>query len=53
MRKLGTIKICSPITNLHIKRPRITVNQRIGSRKEIISGLHIHEIADVLFLFET
>ncbi len=32
--------------NLHIKRPKITVNQRIGSRKEVISGLYIWEISD-------
>jgi hypothetical protein len=29
-----------------MKRPRITVNQRIGYRKETISGSHIREIAD-------
>jgi len=46
MREIGTPKIVSHITNLHIKRPRITVNQRIGSRKEAISGSHLHEIAD-------
>jgi len=34
MRETGTQKIGSHITNLHIKRPRVTVNQRIGSRKE-------------------
>jgi hypothetical protein len=32
--------------NSHIKRPRITVNQRIGSRKEAISGSHVCEITD-------
>jgi hypothetical protein len=32
--------------NSHIKRPRVIVNQRIGSRKEVISGSHIREIAD-------
>ena len=46
MREIGTQKMGSHITNLHIKRPRVTVNQRIGSRKEAISGSHIHEIAD-------
>jgi len=46
MREIGTPKIGFHITNLHIKRPRITVNQRIGSRKETISGSHIHKIAD-------
>jgi len=46
MREIGTQKIGSNITNSHIKRPRVTVNQRIGSRKEVISGLHIREIAD-------
>jgi len=34
MRELGTPKIGSHITNLHIKRPRITVNKRIGSKKK-------------------
>jgi len=33
MREIGTPKIGSHITNLHIKRPRITINLRIGSRK--------------------
>ncbi len=46
MREIGTPKIGSHITNSHIKRPRITLNQRIGSRKEAISGSHIHKIAD-------
>jgi len=46
MQEIGTPKIGSHITNLHIKRPRITVNQRIGYRKEAISGSHIREIAD-------
>jgi len=38
MQEIGTPKIGSNITNSYIKRPRITVNQRIGSRKEAISG---------------
>jgi hypothetical protein len=42
MRKIEIQKIGSHITNLHIKRPRVTVNQRIGSRKEAISGSHIY-----------
>jgi len=46
MREIGTPKKGSNIRNSHIKRPRITVNQRIGSRKEAISGSHIREIAD-------
>jgi hypothetical protein len=46
MREIGTPKIGSHVTNLHIKRPRITVNQRIGSSKEAISGSHIREITD-------
>jgi len=46
MREIGTQKIDSHITNSHIKRPRVTVNQRIGSTKEAISGSHIREIAD-------
>jgi len=46
MREIGTPKIGSHIMNLHIKRPRITVNQRIGYSKEAISGSHIREIAD-------
>ncbi len=46
MREIGTPKIGSHITNSHIKRSRITVNQRIGYRKEAISGLHICKMAD-------
>ncbi len=46
MREIGTPKIGSHITNSNIKRPRVTVNHRIGSRKEAISGLHICKIAD-------
>jgi len=46
MREIGTPKIGSNITNSHIKRPRITVNQRICSREDAISGSHICEIAD-------
>jgi len=46
IREKGTPKIGSHITNSHIKRPRITVNQRIGSRKEAISGSNIREITD-------
>jgi len=34
MREIRTPKIGSHITNSNIKRPRITVNQTIGSRKE-------------------
>ncbi len=45
MREIGTLKIGSNIMNLHIKRPRITVNHRIGPR-EAISGSHICKIAD-------
>ncbi len=33
MRQIGTPKIDSHIMNLYIKRPRMTVYQRIGSRK--------------------
>jgi len=33
MREIGTPKIGWHVTNLHIKRPRITVNKRIDSRK--------------------
>jgi len=46
MREIGTQKIGSHIANSNIKRPRVTVNQKIGSRKEAISGSHISEIAD-------
>jgi len=46
MREIGTQNIGSHITNSNIKRPRVTVNQRIGSRKEAISGSHICKIAD-------
>jgi len=46
MLEIGTPKIGSNIMNLHIKRPRITVYRRIGSRKEAISGSHICKIED-------
>jgi hypothetical protein len=46
MRDIGTPKTGLHITNSYIKRPRITVNQRIGSRKEAISGSHVQETAD-------
>jgi len=46
MRWIGTPKIDSHIMNSHIKRPRMTVNYMIGSRKKAISGSHIREIAD-------
>jgi len=46
MRGIWTPKINSHIINSHIKRPRMTDNQRIGSRKKVISGSHIREIAD-------
>jgi len=35
MREIGTQKIGSHITNSHIKRPRVTVNHRIGSNMHI------------------
>jgi len=46
MREIGTPKIGSNIMNLHIKRPRITINYRIGSRKKAIFPSHICEIAE-------
>jgi len=46
MWEIGTPKIGSHLTNSNIKRPRITVNKRIGSRKKAISGSHICKIAD-------
>ena len=46
MREIGTEKICSHITNSHIKRSRMTVDYRIGSRKMANSQSHIREIAD-------
>jgi len=46
MREIGIPKIGSNISNSLIKRPRITINQRIGSRKEAISASHICKIAD-------
>jgi hypothetical protein len=46
MQEIGTPKIGSKITNLNIKRPRITVNLRIDSRKKAISGWHVWKIAD-------
>ncbi len=46
MGGIGTPKIGSNIMNSHIKRPRMTDNLRIRSRKNVISGSHIWEIAD-------
>ncbi len=46
MQEIGTPKIGWNKMILHIKRPRITVNYRIGSIKKHISQLHIPEIAD-------
>ncbi len=46
MREIGTSKIGLHITNLNIKKPRITANLRIGSRKTTIFQLHIRKIAD-------
>jgi len=46
MQDIGTPKIGSHITNSNVKRPSITVNQRVGSRKEAIPESHICEIAD-------
>jgi len=51
MREIGTQKIGLHITNSHIKRPRVTVNQRIGSRKEAISGSHIEKKSLYLEMF--
>ncbi len=46
IREIGTPKIGSHIMNSNIKRPRITVNLRIGSRKMAIFQLHIQKITD-------
>ncbi len=46
LREIGTSKIGLHITNLHMKRPRITINLKTGSRKMAISQLHICKIAD-------
>ena len=46
MREIGTAKMCSHVMNSHIKRPTITVNKRIGSRKKDIFQSHLHEFAD-------
>jgi len=46
MREIGTLKISSHIMNSHIKRPRITKNKRIGSRKKPFFQSHIREITD-------
>jgi len=46
MQDIGTPKIGSHITNSNVKRPSITVNQRVGSRKEANPELHICKIAD-------
>ncbi len=45
-REIGTPKIGSHITNFCIKRPTITVNLRIGSRKMAISQSHIRKNAN-------
>ncbi len=39
MREIGTLKIGLHIMNLHIKRPRITIN-KIGSTKKPIFQSH-------------
>ena len=41
MREMGTDTMCSHITNSHIKRPMMTINKRIGSRKMANSQSHI------------
>jgi len=46
MQEIGTPLIGLHITNSKIKRPRITENLKIGSRKTVISQLHICKIAD-------
>ena len=46
MREIGTQKKGLNIMNSNIKRPRITVNLRIGPRKMVISQSHMREIAD-------
>jgi hypothetical protein len=46
MREIGTVKYVSHITNSHIKRPRITIKERIGSIKKDHSQSHIREFAD-------
>ncbi len=46
MREIGAPNIGSHIMNSHIKRPRSTINQRIGSRKKAIFQSHLREIAD-------
>ncbi len=46
IREIGTQKVGSQIMNSHIKRPRITLNLRIGSRKTAISQSHVCKIAD-------
>ncbi len=46
MRKIGTKKIGSHITNSHIKRPRMTVDWGLHSRKLVNLQSQIHEFAD-------
>jgi len=46
MQEMGTPKIGSHIMKSIIKRPRITINYRIGSRKKAIFQSYICEIAD-------
>jgi len=49
--EMWTPKIDSHLTNLHIKKPRTTVNYRIGSRKRAISQSHIPKVADKKIAF--
>ena len=46
IRGIGTPKFGFHIRNLQIKRPRITINLRIGSRKMSSSQSHICKIVD-------
>jgi hypothetical protein len=46
MRQIGTKKFGLQIKNLHIKRPRITVNRGIRSRKMANLQAQIREFAD-------
>ncbi len=46
MRHIGTEKFGSNITILHIKRPRMTVDWKIRSRKIVNLQLKIHKFED-------
>jgi len=40
MREIGTPKIGSHITNSHLKRPRITVNQTVPEKRPFLDRIY-------------